>query len=399
MNIPSFAPPDAATPESTPGPLVLGPVDLAITEQNSIATRLRAELGAAGETADLVIAPGARHLGFGRTIVAQNGSRGLLKFSVAETDKGLALSIGTKLGFDLYRVRLSGDPCSAEPVICEVDVPLARDGLDTITRPFTKLMTRDYSSLIDVIAKNVLYEIVDPLLWCRLLNHGATLAHAAAAQTPDGSGVLILGTGGVGKSTTVLSLVKDLGWRYISDDLVVLADGQIIRYPKHLQVYAYNVALVQGLETELLQNRTALDQSLFRLRRAILGPKQARRRIPAITLFGQDAVSDRASLTAAILLIGTDGNASLKTERVPHEQLAQLAAATVVDEFWDFSRLLNGLATVGARHPSVGDLFQRTREIIIEQLAGTPTYVIQVPARTPGAAIGAQIEKAARGLA
>ncbi|MCZ6658250.1 MAG: hypothetical protein O7C67_13215 [Gammaproteobacteria bacterium] len=389
----------AATPVSAPGSLVLGPVDLAITEQNSIAARLRAELGAAGETADLVIAPGARHLRLGRTIAAQSGSRGLLKFSAAETDNGLALSIGTKLGFDLYRVRLSGDPYSSESVICEVDVPVARDGLDAVTRPFTKLITRDYSSVIDVIAKNILYEIVDPLLWCRLLNHGATLAHAAAAQTPDGAGILIFGTGGVGKSTTVLSLVRDLGWRYIADDLVILAGGQIVRYPKHLQVYAYNVDLVQGLEAELLQNRPALDRFLFRLRRAVLGPKHARRRIPAATLFGQDSVSDRAPLAAATLLIGTDSSSSLKTERVSHEQLAQLAAATVVDEFWDFSRLLNGLATIGAGHPSVGDLFHRTREIIMEQLAGTPTYVIQVPARTPGTVIGAQLEKVAKGLA
>ena len=61
-----------------------------------------------------------------------------------------------------------------------------------------------------------------PLSWW-LTARGAQLVHGAAVGTDDG-GVLIVGRGGVGKSTTALACVG-AGMRYCGDDYVVLTGG------------------------------------------------------------------------------------------------------------------------------------------------------------------------------
>lgn len=66
-----------------------------------------------------------------------------------------------------------------------------------------------------------------------------TLAHAAAVVTPDGRAWLLVGDTHAGKSTTAANLL-DGGWRFVSDDNVVLArDGGGIEaegWPRHFHM-------------------------------------------------------------------------------------------------------------------------------------------------------------------
>lgn len=51
---------------------------------------------------------------------------------------------------------------------------------------------------------------------------GRALLHAAAVESPDGRAWLLVGNAMAGKTTTTLNLIR-AGWRYLSDDHVVLA--------------------------------------------------------------------------------------------------------------------------------------------------------------------------------
>ena len=62
--------------------------------------------------------------------------------------------------------------------------------------------------------------------WCfgllKLLRPlGIYSLHAAGLATPDGSGVLLVGSSGSGKSTLTIALIR-AGWNYLSDDAVLL---------------------------------------------------------------------------------------------------------------------------------------------------------------------------------
>ena len=75
------------------------------------------------------------------------------------------------------------------------------------------------------------YETGAPLLpvmhWC-LESNGCQLVHAGAVGTPDG-GVLLVGRGGSGKSTTALACLVD-GFDFVADDYCVLA----ATHPAHI---------------------------------------------------------------------------------------------------------------------------------------------------------------------
>jgi hypothetical protein len=65
--------------------------------------------------------------------------------------------------------------------------------------------------------------------WCfgllKLLRPlGIYSLHAAALSPVDGKGLLLVGAPGSGKSTLAIGLIRE-GWRYLSDDAVLLRDG------------------------------------------------------------------------------------------------------------------------------------------------------------------------------
>jgi hypothetical protein len=97
----------------------------------------------------------------------------------------------------------------------------------------------EYSlNLLDMAVGEGVYWVRDParlpgwtaaapfrtLLSWWLTAHDAQLIHGAVVGTADG-GVLIVGKGGVGKSTTSLSCLA-AGFRFVGDDYVVLAGGE-----------------------------------------------------------------------------------------------------------------------------------------------------------------------------
>lgn len=112
-------------------------------------------------------------------------------------------------------------PVSIRPL----DVGLALDDNTATTRGRV-----DYSSMTadleiaggapsDVVALHAMLTIAAAALLVRL---GRALVHAAAIVAPDGGGWLLAGDSHAGKSTTCATLL-DAGWRYCSDDHVVVS--------------------------------------------------------------------------------------------------------------------------------------------------------------------------------
>jgi hypothetical protein len=72
--------------------------------------------------------------------------------------------------------------------------------------------------------------ILEPLLTYRFALNGVLLMHASAL-TVDGKGILISGSTGVGKTTTLLNLLGIPGAMYFSDDQSIVKDGVLYSYP------------------------------------------------------------------------------------------------------------------------------------------------------------------------
>lgn len=183
----------------------------------------------------------------------------------------------------------------------------------------------------ETTAKNIMYDLFDVVTAASILEHDASYLHASTCSF-DGAAVAMIGWGGIGKTTSILKLITEDGWRFLSDDLgLVDTDGEVWRTPRRLQVYAYNVEGQPPLKRRLLRGRGPVDRINWYWRKRRFGPKKVRRRIEAEDLFGAGAVARSSPLEKAIFLQRADVD-EMRWQRLGTDELARRSAAILVDE-------------------------------------------------------------------
>jgi len=229
------------------------------------------------------------------------------------------------------------------------------------------------------IAKNFVYNVFDYTSQIAQLQLGQSHLHASSFEK-DGRGVAIIAWGGVGKTTAMLKLVMEDGWRYLSDDLVTVdRAGTLWRSPKLLQVYGYNVANQAGIRSMLMSGRSLSDRAFWEIRRVVRGPKKVRRRVSAEQLFGADATAARAQLRHAIHIERADTGFSTTTISVA--DLAARAAATILREISPFVDLAIAMHS-SAHHPvlpGVQVMYEATRSVLEEALSRVQPVSVSIP--------------------
>lgn len=375
----------------------LGPVTLRIAGDHPVARLVKDEISAPPTTdapdLDVRISP-ARGRRTARFDSLVTGSRFLLKHKVALSEGNLFCELGAKAGSPLYQVTMSSHPTSEQPTSVEIVTGWDSKFTEVLSRPFSRALTRDYSRLPDLIAKNIVYEILDPLLLCKLLSQEATLAHAGAVATRQKDGVAFLGAGGAGKSTLVLKLVRERNWFFIGDDYSILDPIQgVVRYPKRLQVYAYNVSNDPDIQKPLLSGRSRTDRAVWHIRRGLLGIRQARRRVRDTELFSESSVIDSAPLKLAAFLSPAPAGLFSASPADPSET-ARRSASVLISEMWGFMQLLNAFASLDPSLPSVADLHDRVADVTGKVLPQDACYEL----RLPGGLVGDEVAEWLEGV-
>ena len=238
----------------------------------------------------------------------------------------------------------------------------------------------NYLAPWETTAKNIMYDLFDLVTSAALLEKGASCLHASTCCR-QGEAVALIAWGGIGKTTSILKLITEDGWRYLSDDLGLLdEDGVIHRTPKRLQVYAYNVEGQSALTDRLLEGRGPIDRLNWTLRRAGLGPKKVRRRVSAEELFGPEAVGDHAPLKRALFLERADVD-EFRLQPLDREVLSHRAATILLDELDTLVDLSISAESHGidCGIPGVAELRDRFAAIIDAGLHGVPSHRLQIP--------------------
>ena len=94
---------------------------------------------------------------------------------------------------------------------------------------------------------HVLYtNIVEPILRWTFVRNGHALVHAACLAQ-DGRAVLITAQTDTGKTSTILRILDQHPFAFLSDDMVILTrDGQVLCYPKPLTISRHTLEAVNG---------------------------------------------------------------------------------------------------------------------------------------------------------
>ncbi len=96
---------------------------------------------------------------------------------------------------------------------------------------------------------HVLYtNVVEALLRFLLVSRGYVLLHSACIMS-DGKAALLSAQTDTGKTSTVIQLVRDHGYQFLSDDMTIIAaDGRAICYPKPMTLSYHTMSSIKGGE-------------------------------------------------------------------------------------------------------------------------------------------------------
>lgn len=239
---------------------------------------------------------------------------------------------------------------------------------------------RDWNYLTDTqtLAKNFMYDVFDWATQLAQLKRGQSYIHASSMQKGD-RGLAVLGWGGVGKTTTLLKLCIEDGWKFLSDDLGLVDDsGLLHRTPKRLQIYGYNLEGQPALRRRVLAGRSAVDRASWELRLRRFGPKLVRRRISASDMFGADGLADSTRLTDIVFLERSSEDQRGMTGAGSAELADRMAAIVMaeIEPYGAFHRQLGAAGLNALEAPS--QVQARTAAVLARSFAGAATTVLRV---------------------
>lgn len=233
-------------------------------------------------------------------------------------------------------------------------------------------------------AKNFMYEVFDYITQIKNLEKRQSYIHASSFKK-DGKAIAVIAWGGVGKTTSMLKLVQQDGWKFLSDDLGIIdADGFVYRSPKKMQIYAYNLENEPAFRNILLGGRGALDRLNWFILKHKKGLHGVRRRVSAEELFGETAVEKCAKLTTAFF-VERAAIKEMTARTISTEELAQRSAIIIMREINPFQTIETAVhsALKESIIPYYDDLFQQTKLLLKNAFSNVNNLVLlQIPQKT-----------------
>lgn len=101
-----------------------------------------------------------------------------------------------------------------------------------------------------ILTKRPFFEWLIPVIDFCLLKNNASLFHAAAVDI-DGDAIILSALGGVGKTSTVISLINNSECKYLGDDYIIIdKKGLCYSFPKPIFFYSYHLNFIHDLNKD-----------------------------------------------------------------------------------------------------------------------------------------------------
>jgi hypothetical protein len=219
------------------------------------------------------------------------------------------------------------------------------------------------------------------LLWyvitLSLARKSATFVHGAAFEQ-NGKAVLLAGSGGCGKTSTLLLALKQPNTRYLAEDFATLStDGDVYYTPKTVTLYRSDV------EASSLQN-PGVNSSSFRRFAFLTRDKNPKLKVSPNALVGS-SLGTRCPLGLACMLVRTDAS-NFSLNPISVDELSWRIAQASMRELKPLAEILQMLSA-NAPHdygfPSATDLEKRMLDTYHAVFSKADARLLVIPHKQP----------------
>ena len=247
---------------------------------------------------------------------------------------------------------------------------------------FRRIRDWNYLFPIDRVAKNLIYNLIEPFLNTYMLKYGQSFFHGAGVYDRSG-GVIFTGWGGAGKTATSLRLVLEHDFKLLSDDLIIIDENKYTyMYPKRMQVYAYNVEGFEKLYKILMHNRGVIDRAHWQLFKLLHGRKGVRRRVHLHEIVGSDKIGPNKTKIKKIYYLLSKTGGELEVSEASAKTIAKFSRAVIKKELWSVYKFFNALEAITEPKISLDEILDKNEELYANILSDIDCSMIYVPKGT-----------------
>ena len=215
-----------------------------------------------------------------------------------------------------------------------------------------------------------------------LMRRNKVFVHCGIAENA-GKAFVMCGTGGCGKTSTLMEFLSKEGFKYLAEDFGILGkDGRAYFMPKKMAIYQSdakykNPDVVKGLRKLPLTYR--VHWKFFELCKW-----NPRYRFAPKELFGEERVAKDAMLNKVIYVSRVRENMPLRYSAIDIEELCTKIRHASFRELKQLSEILNNIRAVGDAeirnsYPEPAQLETRYEQLLREGLTGKNIGLLEVP--------------------
>lgn len=227
------------------------------------------------------------------------------------------------------------------------------------------------------------YGVLWYLIALSLLKQECVFVHSGVVEKKD-EAVILAGSGGCGKTSTIMELLQREGWKYISEDFAIIsAEGKVYNFPRKLAIYASdlrfgNIALNQGINNNLtfferfkwyFFDKLGKDP-LYHLR-----PSQ---------VLGNNKLADSADISKVFFLTRISIGSFIARKDITDSELNKRICSSSFREIKEMFEIIlnvqaNGDAECAGCFPTIEDIYKNYEEILSKAFSKAEKGLILVP--------------------
>lgn len=255
------------------------------------------------------------------------------------------------------------------------------DGIKRIGSSLLGSTVGDHNKYERFVSRIANYSCLWYIFALSFMKKRSVFAHCGM-MAKDGSGILLTGTGGCGKTSTMIELITNSGYSFMAEDFGILReDGMLFDMQKKAAIYQSDVKWGNKYLTGAISKLSGFERIGWAYKDAF-GLNPHHYFLPS-EIFGTK-IAHKAELKEAYILQRTPKGTQLRCSEISNNELADRMKTASFREIKELYEVLSNIRAVGGDeyykyYPDVFELERRYLDIAGKALDKVACYELAVP--------------------